>query len=342
MHELDFTKGRAAIAFAGETPWHGHGAPILPGDSLEIIRKKAGLDYTVHARPLFFTPPGDLLSDSSELYRVKDQKALVRNDTGELLSIVGARYKVVQPGAVLEFFRDLLHHQGLSMEVAGALDYGRKVWALARIDDQFSLHGADTQVPYVLIATSYDGTLATTAMLTSVRVVCMNTLRFSGAFRADGSSDGVYRVRHDQEFVVRDAHGKLGLNEDAWLEYQKNLANLASFQLSEAEALEYFYLIAGQGDAIVRNEDNGQVISFPEPSRVTKQFINAYLNGPGAELPGTKGTLWGALNAVTFYQDHVAPASDRGARFNSATFGGGNQRKQHAYSLAIEKMREAA
>lgn len=339
MHMLDFTKGRAAIAFAGETPWHGYGEKILPSDTIEEIRVKAGLDYDVIGRPAYYSVENDL--GKRVPTKIPGKQVLLRQDNQDYLSIVGQDYKIVQPSKVLEFFRDLVDLQGLSINVAGALDDGRKVWALAKLDDTFELFGQDKIQPYVLVATSYDGKLATTAMLSTIRVVCMNTLRFSGAFTADENSSSVFKVRHDKEFSITEAHGKLGLREDAWLEHKRQLDNLARFQLSEAEALEYFYLAAGQGDDIVRNEDNGNVVSFPEPTRVTKQFINAYLNGPGANYVSAKGTLFGALQAVTHYQDHLAPAGTRGKRFDSATFGGGNVRKQHAFELALAKFADA-
>ncbi len=53
-HELDFTRGQAAIAYRGATPWHGLGESILPQDSIDDIRIKAGLDYDVVKTPVQF------------------------------------------------------------------------------------------------------------------------------------------------------------------------------------------------------------------------------------------------------------------------------------------------
>jgi len=335
--ELDYTTGRAAIAYAGETPWHGEGVKLDPNSTFDEWRIAAGLDYEVDKRAIYFSTLDAEGKRKPQI--IPEKRALIRSDTQEHISIVGKDYHVVQPKVVFEFFQDLVHQEGLSIEVAGALDGGRKIWALAKMDDSFTLHGRDTQIPYVLVATSYDSSLATQAMLTNVRVVCNNTMRFSGAYGGDESADSI-KIRHDKEFNIREAHGKLGLDESAWNEYKTNIANLARFQLSPDEALEYFYIIAGQGDQIVRAEDN-TVISLPEPGRVVRQFINAYHNGPGAHLEGSHGTLWGAVNAVTYYQDHMAPAPGRGQRFNSSTFGGGNVRKQHAFKLALSKFDEA-
>lgn len=110
---------------------------------------------------------------------------LARSDTQAALSVVSGDYQVVQPKAVLEFYRDLVEQRGYPLEtagaLAGALAGGRKVWALARTglvagvaDD-----AADKLGAYVLLAKSCDKTLATTVTFTSVRVVCQNTLSFS-------------------------------------------------------------------------------------------------------------------------------------------------------------------
>jgi phage/plasmid-like protein (TIGR03299 family) len=336
-HELDFSKGYAAIAYAGETPWHGFGNPILPTDDIDQIRIKAGLDYEVVERPIFY---GVSTDQGNKAKTIDNRKALLRGDNQDFLSIVSNNYKTVQPSEVLGFFNDLVGLQGLTINVAGALDHGRKVWALAHIDDDFRLYGQDEIKPYVLVATSYDGTMSTTAMMTTVRVVCNNTMRFSGAYSADGSANDVFKVKHNATFEVDAAHGKLGLREDAWLAHKEQMDNLARFQVSPEDIMEYFYMVAGQGDDIVRNEDNGSVISLPEPKRTVKALTHSYLKGPGSTLRSSQGTMWGALNAVTHYQDHVAPAADRGARFDSATFGGGNVRKQKALELAMDMIGE--
>jgi phage/plasmid-like protein (TIGR03299 family) len=336
-HELDFTLGRAAIAYRGQTPWHGFGIELKPDASIDEWRKAAGLDWEVREQRIFYRREVDGKGVPTP---VPGRKALVRDDTQDVLSIVSDDYHVAQPSKVFAFFKELLKAQGLTMEVAGALKGGSRIWALARIDDSFTCFGQDRHFPYVLVATSFDGSISTQALLTITRVVCNNTITAAGAY--DHSENGQsFKVRHNREFDIKEAHGKLGLNFEAWHAYCANVDKLARFQVSPDQALEFFYTVAGQGDEIVRDADNGNVISFPEPGRVVKQFINAYRNGPGAALRSSDGTAYGLVNAVTYYQDHVAPAADRGVRFDSATFGGGNVRKQHALEIAL-KMLEVA
>jgi phage/plasmid-like protein (TIGR03299 family) len=102
---------------------------------------------------------------------------LVRSGTHAALSIVSGDYQIVQPIEVLEFYRELMDLYGHTLETAGALAGGRKVWALARtgVISTADTGDKDKLAAYVLLATSCDKTLATTAAFTSARVVCQNT-----------------------------------------------------------------------------------------------------------------------------------------------------------------------
>jgi phage/plasmid-like protein (TIGR03299 family) len=346
-HELDFTLGRAAIAYAGEVPWHGFGVNVPKDISPDEMREAAGLGWEVIPATVSYNVKQHEIAGIPMVpeqhvgqHEVPSRKALLRSDTYDLLSIVSDRYVVAQPSKVFQFFNELMHQQGITMEVAGALKGGKRIWALGAIDDSFTLYGQDTVKPYVMMATSYDAAMATQAMLTDIRVVCNNTITYAGAYESGERGDR-YAVPHTQEFDITAAHGKLGLNEAAWLEHKRQMEALAAFRVSADQALEFFYSIAGQGKEIVRNPDNGAVISFPEPNRVVKQYIQAYKQGPGAHFQSANGTAFGLLNAVTFYQDHMAPAKNAGNRFDSATFAAGATRKQFALDTCL-KMLEAA
>jgi hypothetical protein len=48
----------------------------------------------------------------------------------------------------------------------------------------------------------------------------------------------------------------------------------------------------------------------------------------------SRGTLWGAYNAVTEYTDHVLCPNDPGRRLTSIWFGGGEKLKERAFKIA--------
>jgi phage/plasmid-like protein (TIGR03299 family) len=172
-HEIDVSTGKPAIAYIGETPWHGLGEKLPAGAPIESWVRAARLDWELKRLPVQYLVDGKLRT-------MKDRFVLMRNDTDEALSIVSADYQIVQPKEVLEFYRELVAVYGFTLETSGALDGGRKVWALAKTPMTDAVHkgGNDAIAAYLLLATSCDKTLATTAAFTSIRVVCQNTLFF--------------------------------------------------------------------------------------------------------------------------------------------------------------------
>ena len=57
---------------------------------------------------------------------------------------------------------------------------------------------------------------------------------------------------------------------------------------------------------------------------------------PGSELESARGTLWGAVNGVTHYVDHVARARTDSNRLFSGGFGDGERMKNSAVRVAAE------
>ena len=155
-----------------------------------------------------------------------------RSDTKTPLSVVSNRYQVVQPREVLEFYRDLTGVSGYELETAGILKGGRKFWALARTGQTTVLKGNDQVNGYLLLATSCDGTLATTATPTTVRVVCSNTLTISlnCATRA-------ITVPHNTRFDPQAVKKQLGIAVSQWDEFMYRMRALAERKVQWHEAM---------------------------------------------------------------------------------------------------------
>ena len=59
----------------------------------------------------------------------------------------------------------------------GAREAIAKFGAVPEAPDKYEFTPAEAVAPYLLLATSYDGTMATIARFTTIRVVCNNTLQ---------------------------------------------------------------------------------------------------------------------------------------------------------------------
>ena len=53
-HEIEMINGQAQMAYAGEVPWHGLGVPVSNDLTPTQMMEKAGLDWKVETRPLYY------------------------------------------------------------------------------------------------------------------------------------------------------------------------------------------------------------------------------------------------------------------------------------------------
>jgi phage/plasmid-like protein (TIGR03299 family) len=291
-HEIDFSTGAPAIAYVGATPWHGYGEKLEAGQPIEAWLRAARLDWKLKRRPVQYLVGG-------ELKAMQDRFVLTRSDTEEALSVVSGDYHVVQPRQLLEFYRELVCQYGYSLETAGALNGGRKIWALAKtgIDGNVGEDGQDRLAAYLLLATSCDKTLATIAAFTSIRVVCQNTLSFA-ADDVKFNKRLHLKVPHSARFDEEKIKSRLGLMDLAWSGFIKQVQRMAKHQLRADAASQFFAAVLQDGSTHVSSK----------VERELQTVAALFGSAPGQKLPTADGTVWGAVNAVTYYADHVRSA----------------------------------
>jgi phage/plasmid-like protein (TIGR03299 family) len=308
------------MAYVGATPWHGLGNQLDVHQSIEVWAKQAGMDWTIREAPVRFTTGHG--NDSEAIESFPENKVLFRSDTNLPLSVVSQRYKVVQPSEILEFYRDLTDVSGFELETAGVLRNGKKLWALARTGQSSTLKGTDVTNAYVLLATACDGTLATTAQFTSIRVVCNNTLAVALA-----GSSGAVKVPHNTSFDAQAVKRQLGISVSTWNSFMYQMKGLCERKIKTHEAMNYLSRVFFDE----KKTDNGNA-SDRTMAKVMALFDG---RGKGAELSSSKGTAFGLLNAVTEFVDHERRARSTDHRLESAWFGQGAALKEKALEHAI-------
>jgi phage/plasmid-like protein (TIGR03299 family) len=315
-HEIDFSNKRANMAYVGTTPWHGLGSVLQSGADIETWRKAAGLDWEVEETQTLFR-------DLSGLRQFPDTKILLRSDTRAPLSVVSKWYNTVQPGEVLGFFDDLVKAGGFELETAGVLRGGKRIWALARVGEEAKIVDGDMIKPYLLLGTSYDASMATTAQFTSVRVVCNNTLS-----AAIGNGEQRVKIPHLSKFNAAEVRDKLTIAVSSWDEFLIQTRRMAATPLDSVKVDE-FLLETFRVDV--------ETIEAPKKARESKAYkrILELFDGSaiGSDMAGQ--TLWGAVNAVTEYVDHER-GKQRETALDAAWFGEGANLKDRAFKVARE------
>ncbi|HHO2171141.1 TPA: DUF932 domain-containing protein [Aeromonas hydrophila] len=307
-----------SMAYTGQTPWHGLGNILPPRQSLDIWLQAAGMDWTIEQSDVMF----NVASDALHIRSYSDSKVLYRSDNLEPLSVVSRRYNVVQPHEVLHFYQDLVEVGGFELETAGSLKGGRKLWALAKTGQYMKLKGGDKVKSYLLLATSCDGTLCTTAQFTSLRVVCNNTLQI--ALR---DNTGAIKVPHSTQFNAAAVKEALGLGMANWDRFQQEMTSLSNRPVSPVEALNFFGELLNDP----AGDDENIILSRPA-QKLHELYMGA---GMGSELASSRNTAWGLVNAVTEYVDHHRRARSQDHRLDSAWFGQGAQLKSQALNQAL-------
>jgi phage/plasmid-like protein (TIGR03299 family) len=304
------------MAYTGTTPWHGLGNQLTGKQPLEVWLREAGMEWDIASSPVLF-------HNADNLTRFQDAKVLYRSDSGAALSVVSNRYQVVQPREVLEFYRDLVDLGGFELETAGVLKGGRKLWALARTGQEILLKGNDQVKAYLLLATACDGTLATTAQFTSVRVVCNNTLQM-----ATGDSAGAIKVPHSTRFDADKVKEQLGLGATAWQRFITDIRRLSDRPVNAFEARRYLVGVLGDTELPFHMQPNLKTLNH---------VFDLYAGqGKGSTLTSASSTAWGLVNAVTQYVDHERRARTSDNRLDSAWFGIGAGIKLKALANALK------
>jgi phage/plasmid-like protein (TIGR03299 family) len=266
--------------------------------------------WDVNRAPAYYTANGKVLP--------AEEDVLYRSDTGAKLGVVSPAYHIVQPLEVMEFFRSYVEGLGnFEMSTVGSLRGGKRIWGLAQAKEgSFALPGQDKVRRYLLLATSFDKTLATVVQQTSIRVVCNNTL--SAAY-ADQDKDPTVRVSHHAKFSHARVREQMALDQ-SWDAFVVATQSWVSRPVTPTERDEYFRKVLGL---------TKDVKATPQLQKLESIFHNA----PGQQLESARDTAWGLVNAVTYLVDHeMGDSAD--TRLDQAWFGQRRALKKSAVQLA--------
>ena len=316
-HELtQRSNGFVEMAFVGETPWHKLGQELEEGASIEQWQVAAGMDWSIERSSVRFNAQGN-----DQIY--SGQSVLYRSDDNTPLSVVSNRYKPVQPKEVLGFFRDLVAENGFKIHTAGTLMGGKRMWALAETGKFGEVCKGDGIGGFLLLSTSCDKTLATTARFTTVRVVCNNTL--TAAVNRDVNQ---VSFSHIQQFDHVAVKAQLGNAVESFGSFMEMAKVLQKAKLSAQEAKEFVGFLVSTSVQLADEEYDVTT------NRAYKKILALFNEeAKGIELVGH--TKWGMVNAVTEYYDHFNPTRSDDARLNSAWFGAGERAKNQALDLLL-------
>jgi len=333
-HNLNYNErtGRYSFFSVQQKAWHNLGQIVEQYPTSQEAIKYAGLDYQVIKAPLYTGGTGIGIDNDGEIKEggniiVPDQYATMRTDTNTVFGVVGKEYQIVQNADAFAFFDAIVGGgEGILYETAGALGKGERIFITAKLPDYIRVgNGDDVTEKYIFLTTSHDGTGSIAAAFTPIRIVCQNTLN-----AAIGNMSNVIRIRHTSGAKQRleDAHKVMGLANTLSIQLEGIFNQWSKVRITDEEVKKLIQL------ALCPNKETLDALKKGADDELSTVFKNtcedafAYaMIADTQQMDTTKGTLFGAYNAVTGYYQNVRNYKDEETKLQSIVMGGTAQNK---------------
>ena len=266
------------------TTWASNtfGTEATSNNYIDLLNK-ANLNYQATTAPIFAEYNGQKVE-------VLDKKAVIREDTQELLGVVSDRYQVCQNVDALSFIESI---NDIKLLKAGALGTNNStIYMIGQLPDVKVL--GDIITPHIIFQNSHDGTSGIKATICMLRVICQN--QFVSTF-ADSPATISIRHRGELDDKLIAARQTLSSLYDYIAAYDK-FANTQVLQKVDRKMFNriiesYFKIPEDATDRVKSNVLDCR-----------KEFVIAYNAEDNQNFIGTK---FGVINAFSDYITHKDP-----------------------------------
>lgn len=323
-----------------EKAWHGLGQIVKDYPTSKEALKFAGLDYEVEKRKLFTFDNENQNGDPDTAIIIPEVEvpnyfATVRTDIEQVLGVVGKDYQIVQNVDAFNFFDAIVGGDGIQYETAGALGKGERIFITAKLPGYIKVGAQDLTEKYLFLTTSHDGFGSITAAFTPIRIVCNNTLN-----AALKNCTGTIKIRHTANAKDRlaEAHRVMNISNKMADELEGIFNQWTKVRITDQEVQRLIQLAMVPNKEVLQNIKDGNLDELSTAfSNVCNSVYEYAMTSPSQQEETTKGTLFGAFNAVTGYFQNVRNYKDDESKLKSLLFGGTAQmRAQKAFGLCID------
>jgi phage/plasmid-like protein (TIGR03299 family) len=281
----------------GGPAWHSLGTVDLDGSSdINYVLTKSGLNWTTELREVRYSWLGDRdANDGPEIRSFPGQRVTVRSDTGDPLGVVGPGYEAWHNYEAFYHLQDIAG-QGVPFESAGSLRGGATAFVSMEIPKDMVIDPdgvADVVKLYLMTKVTHDGSAKNQTVMTPVRPVCQNTLRF-----AIQSAMTAFQIRHTRN--MRDRLGEatriLGLTEQYMTGFVAEETRLIQTDMTLDDFDKFLADLWAKGDDEVEQSKRGATLAAKR---------NTYLHDVfNLERDRVGSNAYAAEQAITSWYDH--------------------------------------
>lgn len=296
-----------------DTPWQDFGHEIKGAPTIREGLAEVGLDWRVELHRL----------ETTTGLHCPDHNAVVRSDNSRVLGVVGQKYEPLQNQDAWDWFEPILETGTCVMEAAGSFKGGADVWVMAKVRDALrEVIPGDTVEPYVLLSNNHVGKRGVTMGFFGSRIACSN--QFPAIIRA-----AMAKARHTRNMLerMRKPAEEIAAQLESWAAQVAQFRTLAQAPINSTQLDSY---VARVFRVTVPGAD-----SDARMPQVIERVQELHETGRGTEIPGVRGTWWGAYNAVTEYLTHERGRTSE-SRLASNWFGQSAKDSARALTLAVD------
>lgn len=315
--------------------WHyrkgadNHYVGAVPVDD---VRKRL-FDWTPQENPVILghtvTDGGLVLPDAV----IPNRKAVSHSKTGQVFGIFADSFQPHDYERWLVDNVEVILDDDLQIGTAGLLKGGAQAWVQVEVPETMEFAGGIKARPFLLAASSLDGSLSSTYGGSVTSTVCDNTMAVAlgehGGFRV--------KIRHSKNSLgkiqsVRDALGIVHTLAD---DFGRQVEELLSTTVTD---VQFSRLVE---DMVPLPEDPKKAIgAFNAATRKREHLVDMYrFDARAASWRGTAMGAWAAFNTYDQHETKLRPGTNRVER-NARRMVAGLQDK--ADTVLLEKIMELA
>lgn len=281
------------MIWTNEKPWHGIGVEVDAKLSAREMLSKAKIDRQV--------------SKNKRLKSIENEKAF-------------------------RFFKSFAEAGEVNIETIGHLENERIVWALGRLNEDFTLKEVDKVEGYLLLVSRNETRESIQVQFFAMRRVSNNMLPVTIKARTTFGNIFLTASKFDTA-LEKKAKETIAHGRDAIATFASEAKRLVNKKVDGAMAQRYMFdvfqpEISGKLTAIGPKE----IAEHAEEK--TRNSLEAIERAPGNDIETAQSTAWGLLNAVSYTVDHQL-GKNPDFRLRQSWFGAHTKIKQRALDLAM-------
>ncbi len=356
-HNLNSANGKVSF-MSTESAWHGLGQIVTRSKNVHEVAELANMNWiankvqSINVAKLWNfldTFANNATIEKKDLLKhieTIDSYGIYRSDNLEHIGEVGRCFKPCQFETAFSFVDALVNDIGGShYETAGVLGKGEKFFLTVKLPWEIAPNRSpeDKTECYLLFTSANDGTGQVTIKLTTVRVVCQNTLNMALSSKGLGHIG----IKHSSQLDTKLTEAqKLVSNVKATVEsVQHKLSILAERKITPATEQKIFERLFD-----VKPNSEGILSLSTKASNNINEIRSLIDFNDNNVFPEVKGSAYNFLQGITEFTDHYRSVKetesvkgmDKNAiRYQSGIFGSGSLLKDKALEIILEETENA-